>query len=205
MRRRGGTKEKTAEEEYLESLWTFEDEYAGNAAQVPILAKSQVFQRSAQQDALRDQETGTAAISTLRPKPKVPDVVPMWQTVQGDKPTMRDAEELRREFDDVILNLEQRRDDFEAATLEVNKARAHESKIEGEIHNLLDEEGALLVKQPPATERIRKVRLWLAGCEAALAEQREMVEARELEVEAAAARLRAAEAELDFLADARQV
>eukprot|EP00983_Pelagomonas_calceolata_P128747 1161540-Pelagomonas_calceolata.AAC.27 len=49
------------------------------------------------------------------------------------------------------------------------------------------------------------VRQWVAGCEAALAEQREMVEARELEVEAAAARLRAAEAELDFLADARQV
>jgi len=50
-----------------------------------------------------------------------------------------------------------------------------------------------------------QVRQWVASCEAALAEQREVVEARQLEVEAAAARLRAAEAELDFLADARQV
>lgn len=46
---------------------------------------------------------------------------------------------------------------------------------------------------------------WAAGCEAALAEQQQMVAAVELEAEAAQSRLRAAEAELDFLADARQV
>jgi len=55
------------------------------------------------------------------------------------------------------------------------------------------------------THKHMQVQQWVASCEAALSEQNVMVEARELEVEAAAARLRAAEAELDFLADARQV
>jgi len=123
----------SAEEEYLESLWAEEDQYAGSAAQVPVLAKSQVFQRATRKDA--DQGDGTTALSTLRPKVQVPAVVPMWEreTLQHSKPAMRDAEELRQEFDDVIHNLEERRDDLEAATLEATKAQALQSKIEEEI------------------------------------------------------------------------
>lgn len=50
-----------------------------------------------------------------------------------------------------------------------------------------------------------QVARWLSGCEGALEDQRQMVEASELGLEAAQSRLRAAEAELDFLADSRQV
>jgi hypothetical protein len=97
----------------------------------------QVLQRSQQEQG--DASFGATSLSTLRPKPTVAPVVPMWGGLQGEEHAgvNRDAEELRREFDDVIQNLEQRRADFEASTLEATKAKALQAKVEEEIRCVL--------------------------------------------------------------------
>ena len=61
-------------------------------------------------------------------------VVPMWGGTMGHEGEgMKDAEELRREFDDVIQNLERCRADYDTAALGVTKARDLEVKIEEEL------------------------------------------------------------------------
>lgn len=58
---------------------------------------------------------------------------------------------------------------------------------------------------PPAPERLRKVQQWAEEREFALEAQRAVAAAKRIEAEGAEACLRAAEAELDFLAEARNV
>ena len=59
--------------------------------------------------------------------------------------------------------------------------------------------------QPPAHERLRKVQRWIQEREEGLEEQHALAEAARIGAEGAEAALRVAEAELDFLADARNV
>lgn len=59
-------------------------------------------------------------------------------------------------------------------------------------------------RRPPAPERSRQVATWLAQRGAALEAQRGVADGRQLELIAAEAGLRAAETELEFLADARE-
>jgi hypothetical protein len=70
---------------------------------------------------------------------------------------------------------------------------------------LQEEEEELSVRQPPAPERLKKVSKWSVERALALQVQTELVEAKQLELLSIEAGLRAAERELDFIADSQQV
>ena len=75
----------------------------------------------------------------------------------------------------------------------------------GVCRSLLQEEQELQSRQPPAPERLRKVRRWIEERSLALQVQEELVEAKQMQLISVEAGLRMAEAELDFLADEKQV
>lgn len=73
----------------------------------------------------------------------------------------------------------------------------------GVDRSLYVEAEELARRVPPAAERQRQVATWLAQRSAALEAQRQVLGGKQLELIEAEAALRAAETELDFMAEAR--
>ena len=73
------------------------------------------------------------------------------------------------------------------------------------FRSLRDEDESLQSRTPHAPERHRKVRRWIEEKSIALQVQQELVEAKQMELISVEAGLRMAEAELDYLADEKQV
>ncbi|EFJ53186.1 hypothetical protein VOLCADRAFT_86216 [Volvox carteri f. nagariensis] len=115
-----------------------------------------------------------------------------------------DPEQLKRQLQSVVqaVNANQKR--YEEVLLEANKATDLVRSMEAEIGSLQHEAEELSRRLPPAPERQRQVQAWLAQRSASLEAQRGVQTSRQLELIAAEAALRAAERELDFLAEAQE-
>ncbi|GLI70333.1 hypothetical protein VaNZ11_015289 [Volvox africanus] len=114
-----------------------------------------------------------------------------------------DPEQLKRRLQSVVKAVNANQERYEEVLLEANKATDLVRSMEAEISSLQREAEELSRRLPPAPERQRQVETWLSQRSAALEAQKGVQSSRQLELIAAEAALRAAERELDYLAEAK--
>lgn len=198
---------------YLETLWQNVEE-AVDEMEEPLLARSQVMQNVQERPTYREMAAGNNAISTaVRNRPSAHKGPQQQQqaleataaTCGGGGGELGGGPDPLSHLQDLVRQVEGHQREYEQALLEAKKATELAHSMEQEVASLQQEADQLAARVgPPAPERARKVAGWLAERRAALDAQAGVREACQMGLLYAEARLRAAEAQIDFLADTRE-